>query len=81
MNNFLLQNGVWCTKKNSRWDCAVGQNIGSIAKKIITPVVKAGFHLAPVIGTVAGAMYGSPEIGGLIGGAVNKVGRKIGIIS
>ena len=59
----------------------VGQNIGSIAKKIITPVVKAGFHLAPVIGTVAGAMYGSPEIGGLIGGAVNKVGRKIGVIS
>ena len=59
----------------------VGKNIGSVAKKIITPVVKAGFHLAPAIGTVAGAVYGSPEIGGLIGGAVNKVGRKLGVIS
>ena len=59
----------------------VGQNIGSIAKIIITPVVKAGFHLAPAIRTVAVAMYGIPEIGGLIGGAVNKVGRKIGVIS
>ena len=59
----------------------VGKKIGSVARKIITPVVKAGFHLAPAIGTVAGAVYGSPEIGGLIGGAVNKAGKKLGVIS
>ena len=43
--------------------------------------MKAGFHLAPAFGTVAGVVYGSPEIGGLIGGAVNKVGRKLEVIS
>ena len=59
----------------------VGKKIGSAVKTVAAPIVKAGLHLAPAIGTVVGAMYGSPEIGGLIGSAVNKVGRKIGAIS
>ena len=59
----------------------VGKKIGSAVKIVVAPVVRARMKLAPVIGTVVGAMYGSPEIGGLIGEGVRKVGQKIGVIS
>ena len=43
--------------------------------------MKAGFHLTLAIETDAGAVYGCPDIRGLIESADNKVGRKLGVIS
>ena len=36
----------------------VRKKIGSAVKTVAAPIVKAGLHFAPAIGTVVGAMYG-----------------------
>ena len=68
--------GVGLLKKIKDGIVKVGKKIGGVVK----PIVQAGMKLAPIIGTGVGAMFGVPQIGGMIGQAINKGGQALGFI-